>query len=355
MIITNGKQNDKRAIRKLWDECFDEDSIEWRDWYFDNIFSIDNIIGAKHNGELLSMIHMNPYSIFMRVGKINAFALAGVATQASHRGQGYAGNLIKYALNKAYKLGFDFSFLYPFKYEFYKKFGYSIGYSKFKNNYKYFPENDGLDIIIHDKFDDSTFVRIYNKHMQKRNGYVLRDEFYYQVHLKELLCDNNRVICFSINNKLGYFCINEERTRVEELVYTGNIEEAINAIGFYYKKDITFENIYDSDYMLNIEEPHCMGRVISVERIFEKIQCKDINVNIKIEDLIIKENNAVWNISLSNGKTKIEKTDNRADFKINISQLTPILTGYKIEKDEVAKRIQSLLFENTQEFIFEIC
>ena len=63
MIVLNGKQINKSEIRKLWDECFAEDSLCWRDWYFDNVYDAKNILCVKQKGELASMLFMNPYTL----------------------------------------------------------------------------------------------------------------------------------------------------------------------------------------------------------------------------------------------------------------------------------------------------
>ena len=355
MIITNGKQNDKISIRQLWDECFSEDSVEWRNWYFDNIFNIDNTICAKQNGELLSMVHMNSYPMMMRSGIINAYALAGVATKEEYRQKGYAGNLIEYSLKKAYKLGYDFSFLYPFKYEFYEKFGYSLGYNKFKYNYKYFAREKVHELKVIDTFDNITFAKIYSKFVKDKNGYIIRSNSYYDIHLKELLCDNNRLVCFSIGDNFGYFCVNKDKTKIEEMAYEGYPSDAINAIGNYLRKDISFENLYDLPDIINKKEPHCMGRIISVENIFKKIKCKDVQIKIKIKDEMIKENNGIWSINSFNGRTQITKVSEKEDYIIDIFQLTSIITGVQIDGDNSIEEIRNLLFDNAIPFVFEVC
>lgn len=355
MIITNGKQIDKKAIRQLWDKCFDEDSVSWRDWYFENIFDIKNIVGAKENGQLISMVHMNPYPIAMRNSRIATFALSGVATNEQHRGRGYAGNLIKYALNKAYLVGYDFSFLYPFKYEYYEKFGYSLGYNKYKYIQEYDAKANDEQIIVHEMFSDEYLAKIYAKFVSEKNGFVLRNGAYYSVHIKELLCDKNKIVCFSLGGKAGYFCIDESKQLVEEMAYEGSQSSAIKAITRYLKKDTGFENLYDLDDLIGIKERHCMGRVISVMSIFRKLKLKKVDIKIRISDDIIEDNNGVWHIKSTGYKAVIAKTNESADYTIDILKLTPIITGLNGSCDKDVVEIQNLLFDPTIPFIYEVC
>lgn len=353
MIITNGYQNNEMDIRHLWEECFDEDSITWQDWYFEHIFDIDNVICAKKANHLVSMVHMNPYPLLLHHSKVKSFALSGVATEQEHRGQGYAGSLIKYALNKAYKLGYDFSFLYPFKYEYYQKFGYSLAYYKHKYKTIYIDKNQQSNIAFEDMYSLVQINKIYAAFVNDKNGFILRDSAYCDIHIKELECDH-QVKCFTIGNQKGYFAINDKEDIIEELAFEGSLETAINEISNYYKKSMTFENLYNVDSMINIQEKHCMGRVISVKRLLSKLKMKDADITIKIIDDIIEENNNIWHIKSSGGRTTVEKSDIKPDYKIDISYLAPILTGVSTGNEEVDK-IQELLFKKTEAFIYEVC
>jgi len=355
MKIVTGINVDKNQIRKLWDDCFDEDSTEWRDWYFENIFNPQHINCIKENDELISMVHMNPYNITLRNSIVKTFAMAGVATEKNMRGKGYADNLIRYSIKKSFEKGYDFSFLYPFKYEFYEKFGYRLGYNKYTYSIGYSPVNKSKQIIIGNLFDLSKFKKIYSKFTENKNGFVIRNEEYYKIHLKELLCNDNKIICFSIGDKEGYFCIDKEIGIVDELAYEGETGEAMYAIVAHFKKDILFKNLYKCSCEEGKEEQHCMGRVISVEGILKKLKYKNADIKIEITDNIIKENNAVWHIKSHMGINKIKKTYMHPDYKIDISELVPVITGIDFQSDSKIHEIQESLFDNTMPFIYEVC
>lgn len=354
MKILNAKKDDVYAISKLWNACFDEDSVEWRDWYFENIYSADNVIMAKESDKLISMVHMNPYSMMLRYAKINAFALSGVSTYEEHRGQGYAGELIKHALKKAYAQGYEFSFLYPFKYEYYEKFGYKLSYHKYEYYGKYL-ESSAAEIKECDRFSLEVFADIYNKFVNGKNGYVVRNSGFYTKHIKQLECDGNKIVCFIIKGKRGYYCIDKQGKKIEEMAYEGDLQHAINEICCYEKKDIVFENLFKHNKLNGVKEPHCMGRVVSVDKIFMNMRLKDLDIKLKITDDIIEENNGVWQIQSYNGQTNIGKVKAEPDYIIDISTLAPIITGTNIERDKNAHLIQSILFKGTDAFIYEVC
>ncbi len=186
------------------------------------------------------------------------------------------------------------------------------------------------------------------------NGYVLRDTGYYKTHIKELLCDNE-ILSFSINGNSGYYAIDKERKKTEELVFEGNINEAINELCSYYKKDIEFNNLFNIKEIVGKPQNHCMARVISVERIFSQIKMRDIKIKIKIIDNKIQENNGVWHITSENGKASAQKVDESFDYVLDISQLGPILTGIEMDEGSDERKIQKLLFIDEQPFIFELC
>ncbi len=355
MIISNGKNIDKKCIRELWDECFDEDSRCWREWYFENIFKENNVIGTKENGKLISMVHMNPYNLFIREGKINSFALAGVATQNEHRKKGLAGSLIKYALKRAYQDGYAFSFLYPFKYEYYEKFGYRLSYNNYSYKQVYLPHKRATFFKVNDMYDSEKMSVIYNRMAKKLNGYVIRDKIYYDIHIKELLCDND-IVCFSYAGSPGYFAINKSKDTVEEIVCEGSIVEVMQAISIYYGKDILFKNLFDIEQLMGTKKPQCMGRVVSVEKIFSAIKMKKVNIKITVTDKIIAENNCTWHIVSERGdKTYIRKTEEVPDFSIDISQLAPIITGFDLDEKSTEFELRNILFKSSEAFIFEVC
>lgn len=353
MNISKCNKGDIINIRRLWDSCFDTDSIKWRDWYFRDIFSVENVYGAYKNAKLVSMVHMNPYKLYMRGKEIKSYALAGVATDINNRKEGIASNLIKHSLNAAYDNGYSFSFLYPFSYSYYEKFGYKQAYNKYKYTIKYNSNLKAKRLNICDVFSDNKLVSIYSEFVQEKNGFVIRDSNLYKKRLNELKSDEKNIICFTINEDSGYYAIDSKNSEIEEIIYTGDMLSVISSISKSQKKDITFINQYKIDNLEGIKEPHCMSRVISVEKIFDGAICKNVDITIRINDDIIKHNCGVWRIKGKHGVANIKKIDGSADFIIDISLLPPIISGIDISEDNTAKEIQSILFDKTTPFIME--
>ncbi|MBN2879691.1 MAG: GNAT family N-acetyltransferase [Clostridia bacterium] len=355
MIIVSGRQIDEKDIRRLWDDSFDEDSESWRNWYFSNVYKAENLVCAKKDKKLVSMVHMNPYRIMMRGAAINAFAMAGVATEKEHRGKGYAGNLIKYSLQRAYEMGYDFSFLYPFKYEFYETFGYMLSYYKYKYEQRQEDKEAHYNFSVSDKYTAKALAGIYMRYTSRKNGFVIRDSSYYSSHIEELLCDGGRIFTFSLNGTAGYFAINKDESLVTEIVYEGNMNDAFRAIAKWNEGGLAFENLSDTDGIVLLREKHCMARVVSLKGIFSKIEMKDVDIKIRITDDIILENNGVWHIQSANKTASIARTNDKEDFSMDISQLAPIITGIKITDNEELSNLQRILFADTEPFIFEVC
>jgi len=298
---------------------------------------------------------MNPYRIMMRGGVIEAFALAGVATDKEHRGKGYAGNLIKYSLQRAYEMGYDFSFLYPFNYEFYETFGYMLSYYKYKYEQMPVENEQSHDFKTSDQYTAKELAEIYKRYTSGKNGFVIRESRYYTSHIKELLCDGGSIYVFSLNGKAGYFSINKEKSLISEIAYEGNPKDAFQALAKWNEGGLAFENLTDTDGLVFLRENHCMARVISVKGIFSKLKIKNADVKIKVADDIIAENNGVWHIRSANGTVSIARTNDKEDYSMDISQLAPIITGIKITDNEELSNLQQILFADAQPFIFEVC
>ena len=57
---------EKWKMPDLWREAFPEDSTEFCDYYFKEKMKDNRVLVREENGEIVSMVHRNPYRIYMR-------------------------------------------------------------------------------------------------------------------------------------------------------------------------------------------------------------------------------------------------------------------------------------------------
>ena len=85
---------EKGRCLDLWREAFPEDSTEFCDYYFKEKMKDNKVLVREENGEIVSMIHRNPYKIYMRGSEAVCDYIVGVSTLVAERHKGYLRSLI---------------------------------------------------------------------------------------------------------------------------------------------------------------------------------------------------------------------------------------------------------------------
>ena len=119
--------NKKEECRRLWKEVFG-DSDEFIASFINLFYNEENMLCIEQDGKMLSMLHIIPFELN---GSKVAYVYA-VATDADARGKGYAGKLIRQAIEKAQAEGYKAIFTLPaddMLREFYSKFGFKGRYA----------------------------------------------------------------------------------------------------------------------------------------------------------------------------------------------------------------------------------
>ena len=119
--------NKKEECRRLWKEVFG-DSDEFIASFINLFYNEENMLCIEQDGKLLSMLHIIPFELN---GSKVAYIYA-VATDADARGKGYAGKLIRHAIEKAQSKGYKAIFTLPaddMLRDFYSKFGFKGRYA----------------------------------------------------------------------------------------------------------------------------------------------------------------------------------------------------------------------------------
>ena len=119
--------NKKEECRRLWKEVFG-DSDEFIASFINHFYNEENMLCIEQDGKMLSMLHIIPFELN---GSKVAYIYA-VATDADARGKGYAGKLIRQAIEKAQSQGYKAIFTLPaddMLRSFYSKFGFKGRYA----------------------------------------------------------------------------------------------------------------------------------------------------------------------------------------------------------------------------------
>ena len=93
MIIRKLEQNEHGKTRELWEQVFPEDTKEFLDYYYFVKARDNQIYVIEEEGEIRSMLQLNPYEIRIENRVFPSFYIIAVATQKEYRGRGYMGAL----------------------------------------------------------------------------------------------------------------------------------------------------------------------------------------------------------------------------------------------------------------------
>lgn len=111
MRIRKLARNEHVRTRTLWEETFLEDSSGFLDYYYTEKAKDNEIYVMEDKGEIVSMIHLNPYEV--RVGEriYPIHYIVAVATKKEYRRRGIMRLLMKHVLRMMKDRGELFTFL----------------------------------------------------------------------------------------------------------------------------------------------------------------------------------------------------------------------------------------------------
>ena len=210
--LTDRKNEIKSEIRALWQEAFEDPEV-FADFYFSEIYSENDLVVARKNdrlnGEIIGMMHLNPYNAQVN-GKIEQiYYIVGVATKKSYRRQGVMRKMMEAAIAYMKEKAMPFTFLMPEKEEYYKGFGFY----KVQQTYKKIISSKEVLRQITDRQEyevefgrdidgqsrDNIAGVINSKLGQQYDTFCIRDSYYLAKMFREHDCQNGD-ICIVYNS-----------------------------------------------------------------------------------------------------------------------------------------------------------
>ena len=89
MILRRLKQDEHGLTRKLWEEVFTEDTKAFLDYYYFIKTKENRIYVIEEDGEIRSMLQLNPYRIRIEAEEFPSDYIIAVSTQKEYRSRGY--------------------------------------------------------------------------------------------------------------------------------------------------------------------------------------------------------------------------------------------------------------------------
>ena len=127
-VIRYLSDSEKDRTKPLWERIFAEDSDRFLDYYYEVKTADNEILVLERDGEILSMLQLNPYRLQLGAAQVEAAYVIAVATDSRYRHQGMMARLLKRAMQDRQEKEQPFLFLMPAAEAIYRPFGFRFIY-----------------------------------------------------------------------------------------------------------------------------------------------------------------------------------------------------------------------------------
>lgn len=319
------RQEDKEKSKKLWAEVFPEDTEAFREYYYREKTKENRILCREEDGQVISMVHLNPYRVMVKNQIWRSEYLVGVATTPEKRHQGLMRGLLQDTLSDLYQEGRQFCFLMPADPAIYRPFQFTYIFDQPHWTLK---KGTCLERVAYDlehgsenhppqELADWMNAWLYSRY----EVYTFRDEAYIERLMKELASEQGEWnLLYNDSRMVGMECFwgtdkREQRMLLCEDAYMEEEREATPAI---------------------------MGRIVHIPNFMKIIRLKkscgrdSMTVRLRVEDPICRENQGMWLWHLTTKGSVMEKIEDMSQIggeqeyalAVTIDQLTSWMFGY---------------------------
>lgn len=121
-ILLLSTAEEQERTKPLYREVFPEDTRAFVDFYYRE--RPKRILAMEEDGEIIAMLHLNPFLISFFGKEIKASYIYAVATKKEKRRQGIMGELLRYSFTLLKEEGEAFCFLIPVAESIYSPYGF---------------------------------------------------------------------------------------------------------------------------------------------------------------------------------------------------------------------------------------
>ena len=121
-ILLLSTAEEQERTKPLYREVFPEDTRAFVDFYYRE--RPKRILAMEEDGEIIAMLHLNPFLLSFFGKEIKASYIYAVATKKEKRRQGIMGELLRYSFTLLKEEGEAFCFLIPVAESIYSPYGF---------------------------------------------------------------------------------------------------------------------------------------------------------------------------------------------------------------------------------------
>lgn len=279
MLCRKLQSNEHIRTRKLWEEIFTEDTPEFLDYYYSIKIKNNEIYVIEDDGEIVSMLHLNPYE--MRIGDklFQTHYIVAVATKENYRKRGLMRQLLNYVLQVMTDRGEPFTFLMPADEAIYKRFGFKFIYEQKREKVSGKKcEDSTLEVFEASTEQCQAIANFANELLAAYNVVIWRDEEYYKMILKEQVSENGGILVAKRGGEIvGVFCYAQGREIIirEPLC----LDKAVLQHAIYHLTGNETNRVLCTGYGSEETKPMIMAKVLNPQ----------FNFNLKNAKIFINE------------------------------------------------------------------
>jgi len=342
MLLRKMKPEEHGLTRSLWEKIFVEDSKAFLDYYYKNKTKNNEIYVIETDGEIRSMLQLNPYQLVVGTKEVPGRYIVAVATDSFYRGKGYMTALLTKAVRDMYAQKIPFTYLMPASEKIYYPHNFRFVYMEDKWKTAGIEEKTRMKDLLGDYREGKVSYQLagaedfrqlasfVQRNLESRyQVFTKRDWLYYENILCEQKSMNGGILIAKEDEEIrGALLFEEEgKLTIREPIFERGYEKIFEEVGIRLEKEET--------------KPRIMARLLNVEELFSCMTCKEeMNVAFVLIDPVIRENNKLFIIKGNSERVMVRtkpwmKGKYEDVQKISIDALTSIVFGYKsLEKIE---------------------
>lgn len=307
---------DMYKAKCIWSECFAEDTPDFIEWYFSEIFDVG--YGYFVDDELVSMVCITKRVMRVRGVDMPCAVIQGVGTLAEHRKKGYCEKVLEYALNSI-KVEFPIAMLTTFIPKFYAKLGFA---TYLRTGLRKISERTDADAAYMGRltpYRAAEYAELYEKEMQGKNGWLLRTPEDFLAKQKDQTSFAGEMLVKMTRNDelIGYAFVSEHNGKLYA-------SEAIGECAKICESETRECAMIDA---VENGELHSMIRILDFERAFEAVEIPPRELCLKVQDEIVKDNAKCWHIYSTGRRTKIVETAADPEEELTVGDVSALLLG----------------------------
>ena len=269
MKVRKLRQEEHIRTRKLWEEIFTEDTPGFLDYYYSVKTSDNEIYVIEDDGEIVSMLHLNPYQMRVEDKIYHTHYIVAVATDERYRHQGLMRQLLNHVMQLMADRGEPFTFLMPANDAIYKPFGFEFIYEQKREKVIGKQSNDdSLKITQACKDDCQAIADFANEILCEYDVVTWRDATYYQTLLSEVSSEDGGILIAEKDSRIvGVFPYAKgQALQMHEPLMK---EKSVLQHAIYHLTDNETDCILCTGYGTEESKPIIMAKVLNPEFNFD--------------------------------------------------------------------------------------